>query len=227
VESVPAVLVCVAAALGVDGDGLDNLLDGDLVHDTVAGVGGGGDDAIILGGSILGVGGSGDGRRGSGLVRSSGRCGLGLRCGSSSSASLDSEDGDTATERVGRALGAGRCVAEGRHRGNGRDAGLDGLLVALVTALEGSSVLRAVLDGNVSAETVRGTGAVVGVEGLGHGLDLALALFGLGLEATSKDGAVLNTTRGVGAGADGGLESVDIPTVDEIGVVSVAYIAVS
>jgi hypothetical protein len=52
-------------------------------------------------------------------------------------------------------------------------------------------------------------------------------LFGLGLEATSKDGAVLNTTRGVGAGADGGLESVDIPTVDEIGVVSVAYIAVS
>jgi hypothetical protein len=84
-------------------------------------------------------------------------------------------------------------------------------------------VLGAVLDGDVTAETISGTGAVVLAQVLGDVFNLALALLLLGLQGAGEDGAVFNTARGVGAGVDGGLEGLDVPTVDEVGVVSVAY----
>jgi hypothetical protein len=88
-----------------------------------------------------------------------------------------------------------RSVRLSRHRGDRRESGLDGLLVFLVSSLEGRSVLGSVLDRDVTAKAVGRTGAVVNVEDLGHVLDLAGGLLGLGLQTAGEDGAVLNTTR--------------------------------
>jgi hypothetical protein len=94
--------------------------------------------------------------------------------------------------------------------------------VVLVSTLNWGSVLGAVLDGDVTAETFSGARAVVLAEVLGDFFDLALALLLLGLQGAGEDGAVFDAARGVGAGVDGGLEGLDVPAVDEVGVVSVA-----
>jgi hypothetical protein len=77
------------------------------------------------------------------------------------------------------------------------------------------------LNRYVTAETLGRTGAVVKLEDLGHGVDLAGSLLGLSLQTGGEDRAVLNATRGVGAGGNSGLEGIDVPAVDEISVVSV------
>jgi hypothetical protein len=48
-------------------------------------------------------------------------------------------------------------------------------------------------------------------------------LLGFGLERGLEVDAVFDAAGGVGAVVDGGLEYVDVPAVDEIGVVAVAY----
>ena len=208
-EMTTTVLVCVSAVVGTHSGCDDNLDDGNLVHDTILGVGGGRDNVITLK-SISDVSKRGDGRR-SGVTSGAG---AGLDHGGRA---LNVVDGDTTS-----AHGASRGVRLSGHRGDRGKGGGNGLLVILVSSLKGRGVLRSVLDGNVTAETLGGTSTVVDGEDLGHGLDLASGLLGLGLETGREDRAVLNTTRGVGAGSDGGLESVDVPAVDEISVVSVA-----
>jgi hypothetical protein len=86
----------------------------------------------------------------------------------------------------------------------------------------GDSVSGSVLDGDVAAERVGRTSAVVVVEHLGHLGNLASVLLLLGLEATGENGAVLNAAREVGASVDGRLEGIDVPSVHEIGVVTTA-----
>lgn len=212
VTVVAAVLVCVSAAVSTNSGGDDNLNDGDLVHDTVLGVGRSGHNLVVLQG-VGDVGNGGDDRRDV-TGHGGGRGGLGDHGGRA----LNVVDRDTAaTEGVGRSVGLSRD--RGRSR---RDDGLDGLLVVLVASLEGRGVLRSVLNLDVTAEAVGRTSAVVDVEDLGHVLDLAHGLLGLGLEASGEDRAVLNATREVGASLDGRLESVGVPAVDEISVVSVA-----
>jgi hypothetical protein len=195
-----------AAALssGVGSDGDVDLLDGDHVHDSVLGVGRSRDDLALRGSGVLKVGRRSDGGGGGNV------------------AGLDIVNRDTATPLVGD-LGPGRGVRLRRHRcgrgGNGDGHG--GLLGG--TGLERSGVLGAVLDGDVAAKAVAGTIAVVDAENLGHGLDLAGALLSLSLEVAGEVLAVLDTARGVGAVVDGSLEGVDVPAVDEISVVSVAW----
>lgn len=211
VTVVAAVLVCVSAAVSTNSGGDDNLNNGNLVHDTVFGVGRGGHNLVVLQ-SVGDVGNGGDDRR-SVIGHGGGRGGL----GNHGSRALDVVDRDTAaTEGVGRSVGLSRD----RGRGRGGD-GLDGLLVVLVASLEGRGVLGSVLNLDVTAEAVGRTSAVVDVENLGHVLDLAHGLLGLGLEASGEDRAVLNATREVGAGIDSLLEGIDVPAVDEISVVSV------
>jgi len=212
VTVVAAVLVCVSAAVSTNSGGDDNLNNGNLVHDTVLGVGRGGHNLVILQG-VGDVGNGGDDRR-SVIGHGGRRGGLGDHGGRA----LDVVDRDTAaTEGVGRSVGLSRD--RGRSRGGD---GLDGLLVVLVASLEGSGVLGSVLNLDVTAEAVGRTSTVVDVEDLGHVLDLAHGLLGLGLEASGEDRAVLNATREVGAGRDSLLEGIDVPAVDEISVVSVA-----
>jgi len=210
VTVVAAVLVCVSAAVSTNSGGDDNLNNGNLVHDTVLGVGRGGHNLIVLQG-VGDVGNGGDDGRS--VIGHGGRGGLGDHGGRA----LDVVDRDTAaTEGVGRSVGLSR------DRGGSRGGdGLDGLLVVLVASLEGRGVLGSVLNLDVTAEAVRRTSAVVDVENLGHVLDLARGLLGLGLEASGEDRAVLNATREVGAGLDSLLEGIDVPAVDEISVVSV------
>jgi hypothetical protein len=198
-----------AAALssGVGSDGDVDLLDGDHVHDSVLGVGRSRDDLALRGSGVLKVGRRSDGGGGG---------------GGGSVTGLDIVNRDTATPLVGD-LGPGRGVRLRRHRcGRGGDGdGHGGLLGG--TGLERSGVLGAVLDGDVAAKAVGGTITVVDAENLGHGLDLAGALLSLGLEVAGEVLAVLDTARGVGAVVDGSLEGVDVPAVDEISVVSVAW----
>jgi hypothetical protein len=93
-----------------------------------------------------------------------------------------------------------------------------------VAGVERVGVLRTVLDGNVTAEAVGGSGAVVLLEVIGHGLDLALGLLGLGLEGVSEVNTVLDTAGGVCAVIDSVLEGLDVPAVDEISMVTIAYV---
>lgn len=93
-----------------------------------------------------------------------------------------------------------------------------------MAGLEGVGVLRAVLDGNVAAEAVSGSSAVVLLEVGGDVLNLALALLVFGLEGAGKVNAVLDTAGWVRAVVDSGLEGFDFPTVDEISVVAIACI---
>lgn len=69
----------------------------------------------------------------------------------------------------------------GRDGGYAGDDGCDGGLAA-VTGGQGLGVSRAVLDRDVAAEALGGTGAVVVAEDLGDVLDFALALLGFGLK---------------------------------------------
>jgi hypothetical protein len=217
-DTVAAMRVRVAAELGcgVNGDSDVDLLNGDLVHDSVLGVGGGRDDLALGGSSLLNDRRGGDG--------GCGRCSVGLggcgRCG----VGLDVVHGDTATPLVGD-LGPGRGVRLRWHRcGRGGDGDGHGRLVS-ITNLEGLGVLGAELDGDVSAKAVRGTIAVVVVEAqnLGRlGLDLAGALLSLGLEVGCEVDAVLDAARWVGAVVDSSLQNVGVPAVDEISVVSVS-----
>jgi hypothetical protein len=209
-----AVLVCVAAAVSTNSGGDDNLDDGNLVHDTILGVGGGGHNLVVLE-SIGNVGKRGDGGEGRRIVGRHGRGG-GLG-GDHGGRALDVEDRDTATTQ-----GVSRSVGLSRNRSSRGESGLDGLLVLFASGLDGRGVLGSVLNRNVTTEAVGRTSTVVNVENLGHILDLAHGLLGLALEAAGEDGAVLDATREVGASLDSGLKSVGVPSVDEISVVSVA-----
>jgi hypothetical protein len=209
-----AVLVCVAAAVSTNSGGDDNLDDGNLVHDTILGVGGGGHNLVVLE-SIGNVGKRGDGGEGGRIV---GRHGRGGRLGGDHGGrALDVEDRDTATTQ-----GVSRSVGLSRNGSSRGESGLDGLLVLFASGLDGRGVLGSVLNRNVTTEAVGRTSTVVNVENLGHILDLAHGLLGLALEAAGEDGAVLDATREVGASLDSGLKSVGVPSVDEISVVSVA-----
>lgn len=213
-EVTTAVLVCVSAVVGTNSGGNDNLNDGNLVYDTVLGVGRG-RDSLVTRDSINDVSKRSDGRC-SGVVAVV-SAGAGLDHGGRA---LNVVDGDTTS-----AHGASRGVGLSGHRGNRGQSRSDGLLVVLVSSLKGCGILGSVLNGDVTAETVGRTSAVIDREDLGHGLDLAGGLLRFSLEGTGEDWAVLNATRGVGAGGDGGLEGVDVPSVDEISVVSVTYLA--
>ena len=98
--------------------------------------------------------------------------------------------------------------------------------LAWLVGLVGSDrvgVARTVLDGNVTTDTVGGgASAVVVLESLGHVLDLAHVLLKFGLQGISKDGAVLDAARRVGAGGNGFLESINVPSVHKVTVVSAA-----
>lgn len=213
-EVTTAVLVCVSAVVSTNSGGDDDLNDGNLVYDTVLGVGRG-RDSLVTRDSINDVSKRSDGRCGGVVAVVS--AGAGLDHGGRA---LNVVDGDTTS-----AHGASRGVGLSGHRGNRGQSRSDGLLVVLVSSLKGCGILGSVLNGDVTAETVGRTSAVIDREDLGHGLDLAGGLLRFSLEGTGEDWAVLNATRGVGAGGDGGLEGVDVPSVDEISVVSVTYLA--
>jgi hypothetical protein len=173
---VVAVDVCATTVvcLVVIGDGYGDLdlLNGDLVHLTCGGVGGGGDDLLA-------------GLRALGRSRSDGWCNWKWRilCRSGDnrrgSGGLDVVDGDTATVGVGD-LAASRGVALGWDGCNAGDDRCNGL--ASITGLERVGVSRAVLDGDVTAETLGRTGAVIVLQDPHGLLDLALTLLGLSLE---------------------------------------------
>jgi hypothetical protein len=185
-----------------------NFLNRNLIHDAVLGVGRSADDVVGLVDDRVGdVGDGGNGRR-------DGRDGLD-----------DLGDGGGVDVVHGHAAGShGVCgrVRLRRNRRNGADGGRDGGLSSGCAGLEGVCVAGAVLDWDVSAETLCGALAVVRHEGLGHLLDFALALLELGLQGRGEDGAVFDAAGEVGAGVDGGLEGVNVPAVHEVGVVSVA-----
>lgn len=203
---VPAVMSrCGLRAFG-DGDGDFDLLDANLVHDAILGVDGGGDDAVVVA-VVVGVGGRSGGRRGNRRGRR---------------ASRGSRRRDVVHGNASWALGVGRGVALRGDRGDRRHGRLGGGLAAAGARLERVGVFGAVLHGDVTAETVGGAGAVVVLERGGGVLDLAGALLGLGLEVAREDGAVFDAAGEVGARVDGGLEGIDVPTVDEVGVVSVS-----
>jgi hypothetical protein len=115
------------------------------------------------------------------------------------------------------------CVGLCGHGRDGADDGSGGGLAGGGAGLEGVGIAGTVLDWDVTAKTLGGAGAVVGHEDLGHLLDFALALLGLGLQRGREDGAVFDAAGQVGAGVDGGLERVDVPAVHEVAVVSVAW----
>jgi hypothetical protein len=205
-----------AVLLGIrisDGDGDRNLLNRNLVHDTVLGVGRRADDVGLVDDRVGDVGNGRDGRRGGCDFRDrrDGLNDLGNR------GRLDVVHGDAAGTH-----GVCGCVGLCGHRGDGADDGRDGGLSSWGAGLEGVGVAGAVLDFNVSAKALGGAGAVIGLEDLGHLLDFALALLRLRLQGGCEDGAVFDAAREVGAGVDCGLESVDVPAVHEVGMVSVA-----
>jgi hypothetical protein len=165
---VTAVLGLVSRVLG-DSDDHNDLLDGNLVDNAGGSVCRGGHNLRVrvcwLGGSW---GGCHDGRSRRRLhdwCRSRlGRC-LGV----------DIELGDAAGT-----LTLGRCVALDRYRGDARDNGLRSRLAGAAW-LEWVGVSGAVLNGDVSAESLRGSGAVIVGENRRELLDIALVLLGFGL----------------------------------------------
>jgi hypothetical protein len=210
----PLVPHLVAVVCNGDSDG--DLLNCNYILDAVRSVSSGADNLassrcvdFLLGG--------GRGNNGSSRSRGSEYTGRDAGNDLGNGRGLDVVDRDTSWT-----LGASGRVA---LSGNGSDAGEDGGSGWLIwgSGLEGVGVARTILDGNVSAESLGGAGTVVVVEGLGHLLDLALALCGLALEAGGENGAVLNATGEVGALGDGGLEGIDVPAVHEVTVVAVAY----
>lgn len=211
--SVSAVLRLVAVIC--DGDSNSNFLNRNFVHNAGRCVGSCADN-FAFGGSLdvrLGWGGSDNGCGGGFDLGGSG----GLDLGSSRSVGrLDGEDGDTTGS-----LAASWGVALGRDRGNARDDGCGSGLVGAAW-LEWVGVSRTVLDRDVSAKTLGGASAVVLLENRGHVLDLAFSLLGLGLEGRREVLAVLDAAGGVGAVVHSSLKNVDVPAVNEIGMVSVA-----
>jgi len=89
-------------------------------------------------------------------------------------------------------LAPGRCVALCGHRG---DAGEDRLSSGLgwATWLEWVGVSGAVLNRNVSAESLRGAGAVVLRENSRHFLNITLVLLCFGLEFAAEVLAIFGT----------------------------------
>jgi hypothetical protein len=175
-----------------------NFLDRDFVHDTLRRIRGCAHDVRVLG---FGQDGRGSDSR---------------RRGGSRGRSLDIEFGDSTW-----ALGLGGCVGLGRDRcDRGQRGGGSGLVGR--AGLERVGVAGAVLHGDVAAEAFSGARAVVGFEDGWHGLDVALALLGFGLERGSEDGAVFDAAGGVGALGYSGLENVNVPAVHEVAVVAVA-----
>lgn len=212
---VTAVLGLVGRRCGVLGDSYndDDLLDGNLVDNTGGSVCRGGHNLRVGVSVLLGRGRSGcdDGRSRRRLhdrCRSS-RLGR-LRC-------VDVELGDAAGT-----LALGRRVALDGHRGDARDDGLSSRLAG-ATWLEWVGVSGAVLNGDVSAETLGRSGTVIVGENRRELLDIALVLLGFGLEFASEEGAVFGASGLVGTSRHGRLQDIDVPAVDEIGVVPVAW----
>lgn len=199
--------------------GDDDLLDSNLVHNATLGVDLGADNAT-LGRSVIEAG----ARRDSRGSRSIAACrSLARLCdlkrvsivGAGDRGRLDVVNADAVT-----VLGASRRVA---LRGNWCDRGDTDTACWLVgcARLQGRGVLWAILHGDVTAEAVGGTAAIIVEECGGDVFDLALALLGLGLQVREML-AVLYATGQVSAVVHSGAERVRVPAVNEIGVVAVA-----
>jgi len=191
-------------SLGTFGNGNGNLdlLDANLVDNAILGVGGGGNDAAVIGCRVLGDCSRCDGRGGRGSSRS-GRF-------------------DVVHRDAGCAFRVGRGVALGGDRGSRRQGGLGRWLATSGAGLEGVGVLGTILDWDVTTETIGRSGAVVVLERRGGVLNFAGALLGFGLEFARENGTVFDAARQIGASVDGRLEGIDVPTVDEIGMVTVS-----
>jgi len=210
VVRVAAVLLLVVVGGNSDCDG--DLLNRHLVHHASGRVRRRRDDLFA---GVLGALGGG---RSDGWGSSLGSIGSG-DCGGDGGRRLDVVDGDAAAVGICYLAAGGRVAGDWRGSDAG-DLGDNGL--ACVAVLERLGVAGTVLDWDVAAETLSWAGAVVGLENLGHVVDLALTLLELSLELAGKVLAVFGSAGGVGAVIDSGLKSVDVPAVHEITVVTVS-----
>lgn len=97
----------------------------------------------------------------------------------------------------------------------------------MASRVERVGVLWAILNRHVSAETFGRTGTVVVLEDIRKILNFTLVLLSLSLQGASEVLAVFDASGGAGAVGDSRLKDIDVPTVNEVGVVPVACKEVS